>query len=125
MTADTRPSLWRRLKANRNVRFLGGSVGVGMRILGATLLIVGFGLCFAIDDWEFIGLVPMAVGLTLLTIGEKKASTLALAQAALLAQMEKKTVCLPQKQSSTADNMELSAEVLQLLERLNRSSKLR
>jgi len=124
MTADTRLSLWRRLKANRNVRFLGGSVGVEMRILGATLLIVGFGLCFAIDDWEFIGLVPMAVGLTLLTIGEKKASTLALAQAALLAQMEKKTICLPQKQSSAADN-ELSAEVLQLLERLNRSSKLR
>jgi len=96
-----------------------------MRILGATLLIVGFGLCFAIDDWEFIGLVPMAVGLTLLTIGEKKASTLALAQAALLAQMEKKTICLPQKKSPAADNIELSAEVLQLLERLNRSSKLR
>ena len=96
-----------------------------MRILGAALLILGFGLCFAIDDWEFIGLVPIAVGLTFLTIGEKKASTLALAQATVLAQMEKKTVRLPQKKLSTADNMELSSEVLQLLERLNRSSKLR
>jgi len=122
MTANTRPSLWRRIKANRNTRFSGGSIGVGMRILGTALLILGLGLCFAIDDWEFIGLVPMAVGVTLQTIGEKRASTLALAKVTLLAQMEKKATRHPQKHT---DNMELSADVLQLLERLNRSSKLR
>ena len=89
MIADIRPSLWRRSKANKNVRFLSDFVGVGMRIPGATLLILGFGLCFVIDDWEFIGLVPMAIGLTLLTIAEKKASALALAQATSFAQIEK------------------------------------
>ena len=35
--------------------------GVGMRIPGATLLILGFVLCFAIDDWEFVGLIPMGM----------------------------------------------------------------
>lgn len=96
-----------------------------MRVLGVALLTLGLGLCFAFDDWEFIGLVPMAIGFTFLTIGEKKASALALAQAALIAQAERKAVRRPQKRLPTADNMELSSEVLQLLERLNRSSKLR
>ena len=96
-----------------------------MRILGVALLTLGLGLCFAIDDWEFIGLVPVAIGFTLLTIGEKKASALALAQAALIAQAERQAVRRPQKQLRTADGTELSSEVLQLLERLNRSSKLR
>ena len=96
-----------------------------MRVLGVALLTLGLGLCFAIDDWEFIGLVPVAIGFTLLTIGEKKASALALTQAALIAQAERQPVRRPQKQLPTADSTELSPEVLQLLERLNRSSKLR
>lgn len=87
-----------------------------MRVLGVALLTLGLGLCFAIDDWEFIGLVPVAIGFTLLTIGEKKASALALAQAALIAQAERQPVRRPQKQLSKADNVELSSEVLQLLE---------
>jgi hypothetical protein len=45
-------------------------------------------LCFAIDDWEFVGLIPMVIGLILLTIAEKKASALALAQVASLTQIE-------------------------------------
>jgi cadmium resistance protein CadD (predicted permease) len=97
-----------------------------MRILGAALLILGFALCFfAIEEWEFIGLVPMAIGFTVLAIGEKRASTLALAQAALIAQREKRAVRFPQKQLPTVDNIELSSEVLQLLEKLNRRSNLR
>jgi hypothetical protein len=51
-----------------------------MRIPGAALLILGLFLCFAIDDLEFVGLIPMGIGLILLTIAEKKASALALAQ---------------------------------------------
>ena len=78
-----------------------------------------------IDGWEFIGLVPLAIGLTLLAIAEKKASALALAQATSLAQMEKQAPRASQKQLPTVDKIELSSEVLQLLERLNRSSKLR
>ena len=89
MIADVRPSLWKRAKAIKNERFLSDFFGVGMRIPGAALLILGFGLCFVIDDWEFVGLVPMAIGLMLLAIAEKKASALALAQAASFAQMEK------------------------------------
>ncbi len=78
-----------------------------------------------IDDWEFIGLVPMAIGLALLAIAEKKASALALAQATSLAKMEKQPPRSSQKQLPSADKIELSSEVLQLLERLNRNSKLR
>jgi hypothetical protein len=125
MIADLPPRLWRRAKAIKNMRFLSDCVGAGMRIPGATFLILGFILCFAIDDWEFVGLAPMAVGLILLAIAEKKASTLALAQAASFAQMEKQAPRPPQKPLPTADTTELSSEVLQLLERLNRSSKLR
>ncbi|WP_213287257.1 hypothetical protein [Bradyrhizobium sp. sGM-13] len=123
MIANTRPSLWRRAKANKNVRFLSNFIGVRMRIAGATLLILGFVLCFAIDDWEFIGLFPMAIGLILLAIAERKASALALAQAASRAQMEKQAPRPSQKQLPTADVIEVSSEVLQLLEKLNRSSK--
>ncbi len=96
-----------------------------MRIPGAVLLILGFSLCFAIDDWEFVGLVPMVIGLVLLTIAEKKASTLALAQVGSFAQIEKRAVRRSRHQLPEADSMELSTEVSQLLERLNRSSKLR
>jgi 8-oxo-dGTP diphosphatase len=120
-----RPSLWRRAKAIKNVRFLSDFIGVGMRIPGTTLLILGFVLCFTIDEWEFIGLIPMATGLILLAIAEKKASALALAQAAPFAQMEKQAPRPSQKQLPTADTIDLSSEVLQLLERLNRNSKLR
>jgi hypothetical protein len=103
--------------------FLSGFIGVGMRIPAAVLLILGLALCFAIDECEFIGLFPMAVGLILLAIAEKKASALALAQAASFAQMEKQAPRPSQKQVPTADSIELSSEVVQLLERLNRSSK--
>jgi hypothetical protein len=103
--------------------FLSGFIGVGMRIPAAVLLILGLALCFAIDECEFIGLFPMAVGLILLAIAEKKASALALAQAASFAQMEKQAPRPSQKQVPTADSIELSYEVVQLLERLNRSSK--
>jgi hypothetical protein len=96
-----------------------------MRILGAALLILGFALCFVIDDWEFIGLVPMAIGLTLVAIAERKASALVLAQATSFAQMEKQAPPASQERLPTADKIELNSEVLQLLERLNRSSKLR
>jgi hypothetical protein len=102
-----------------------GFFGVRMRISEAALLILGFGLCFVIDDWEFVGLVPMAIGLTLLAIAEKKASALALAQARSFAQTEKQAPGASQKQLPTADKIELSSEVQQLLERLNRISKLR
>ena len=125
MIADVRPSLWKRAKATKNERFLSDFFGVGMRIPGAALLILGFGSCFVIDDWEFIGLVPMAIGLALLAIAEKRASALALTQATSFAQMEKQAPRASQKQLPTADKIELSSEVLQLLERLNRSSKLR
>lgn len=94
-----------------------------MRVLGGALLTLGLGLCFAIDDCEFIGLVPVAIGFTLLTIGEKKASALALTRAALIAPAARQSVRRPQKQLPPADSTELSPEVLQLLERLNRSSK--
>jgi hypothetical protein len=107
------------------MRFLSDYIGVGMRIPGAALLILGLGSCFVIDDWEFIGLVPLAIGLALLAIAEKKASALALAQATSLAKMEKQPPRASQKQLPTADKIELSSEVLQLLERLNRNSKLR
>ncbi|KRR18697.1 hypothetical protein CQ13_09570 [Bradyrhizobium retamae] len=95
-----------------------------MRIAGATLLILGLVLCFAIDDWEFIGLFPMAIGLILLAVAERKASALALAQAASFA-LEKQAPRPFQKQLPTADTIELSSEVIQLFERLDRSSKLR
>jgi hypothetical protein len=124
MIAGVRPSLWKRAKATKNERLFCDFFGVGMRIPGAALLILGFGLCFVIDEWEFVGLVPMAIGLTLLAIAEKKASALALAQATSFAQMEKAPRA-SQKHLPTADKIELSSEVQQLLERLNRSSKLR
>jgi hypothetical protein len=96
-----------------------------MRIPGAALLILGFVLCFAIDDWEFVGLAPMAVGFVLLAVAEKQASTLALAQAAFFTPIEKQAPRPSQKPFSPTDTIEHSSEVLQLLERLNRSSKLR
>lgn len=95
-----------------------------MRIPGAALLIFGFSLCFAIDDWEFVGLIPMVVGLILLTIAEKKASALALAQVASFVQIEEQAPRPFQHHLPAAGSMDLSSEVLQLLERLNRSSKL-
>jgi hypothetical protein len=125
MIADTRPTLWRRAKAIKNVRFFSDSIGVGMRIPGTTLLTLAFVLCFAIEDWEFIGVIPMTIGLILLALAEKKASALALAEAASFAQIEKQVPRPSQKQLPTADTTELSSEVRQLLERLNRSSKLR
>jgi multisubunit Na+/H+ antiporter MnhG subunit len=96
-----------------------------MRILGATLLILGFAICFAIEDGEFFGLVPTAIGVVLLIIAEKRQSDLALAQAAFIAETEKQAPRLTQKQLPTAEKIELNSEVLELLERLNRTSKLR
>ena len=100
-------------------------LGWGCVFLGQLFLSSVSGLCFAIDEWEFVGLIPMAIGLILMAIAEKKASALALAQAGSFAQMEKQAPRPSQQQLPTADKMELSSEVLQLLERLNRSSKLR
>ena len=125
MIADARPSLWRCAKAIRNGRFFSYFVGAEMRISGAALLVLGFTLCFAIEEWEFLGLIPMTVGVILLAIAEKRASALALAQAASFAQIEKQAPRPSQKQLPAADTTELSPEVRQLLERLNRSSKLR
>ena len=99
------------------------AIGVGMRIPGAALLILGLFLCFAIDEWEFVGLIPMGIGLILLTIAEKKASALALAQVGSFERIDKRIPPTPQNQLSTGDTVQLSSEVLQLLERLNRSSR--
>ena len=118
-----RPSLLTHGKANKNVRFLNDFIGVGMRIPGAALLILGLFLCFAIDDLEFVGLIPMGIGLILLTIAEKKASALALAQVGSFERIDKRIPPTPQNQLPTADTVQLSSEVLQLLERLNRSSR--
>jgi hypothetical protein len=107
------------------VRFLSDFTEVGMRIPGAALLILGFVLCFVIDEWEFVSLIPMAIGLILLIIAEKKASALALAQVRSFASMENQVPRPSQNRLPMVDSKELSSEVLQLLERLNRSSKLR
>ena len=108
-------------KVNKNVRFLNDFIGVGMRIPGAALLILGLFLCFAIDDLEFVGLIPMGIGLILLTIAEKKA--LALAQVGSFERIDKRIPPTPQNHLPTADTVQLSSEALQLLERLNRSSR--
>ena len=117
------PKLVTHGKANKNVRFLNDFIGVGMRIPGAALLILGLFLCFAIDDWEFVGLIPMGIGLILLTIAEKKASALALAQVGSFERIDKRIPPTSQNHLPTADTVQLSSEVLQLLERLNRSSR--
>ena len=105
------------------MHLLNDFVGVGMRVAGAALLILGYLSCFAIDDWEFVGLIPMGIGVICLTIAENKASALSLAEAASFKQIDKRAPSPSQTQLPRADASELSSEVLQLLERLNRSSK--
>jgi hypothetical protein len=97
-----------------------------MRITGAALLILGLLLSFSVEDWEAVGLIPTGIGLILLTIAENQASALGSTEVETFDQQMKKRVAPPsQTQLPTADPMLLSPEVLQLLERLSRSSSQR
>jgi hypothetical protein len=50
--------------------------GLVMRLVGAVLLIAGFGLCISIV-WAAIGFIAMAFGLICLLIAEEKPTALA------------------------------------------------
>lgn len=107
----------------RELSFIGKSV---MRIAGMTVLIVGFFLSFSIDEWEAVGLIPMGIGLILLTVGERQASVLGLADVEPFeSQAEIQTYPPSQNESSATDEVPVSAEVLVLLETLSRSSRAR
>ena len=96
-----------------------------MRIAGITVLIIGFLLSFSIDEWEAVGLIPMGIGLILLTIGERQASVLGFADEPRKSQNEMQSYLPSQAVTSVTDDVPPSAELLLLLETLSRSSRSR
>ena len=96
-----------------------------MRIAGSALLVLGFLSCFATDEWEFVGLIPMGIGVICLAIAENRVSALSLAEVASFKRIDKRAPSPSRNQLPAVDASELSSEVLQLLERLNRSSRSR
>ena len=90
-----------------------------MRILGIVLVLVGFLLCVAIEDWEASGLIPIGIGIILVTVAKKHEEAFSLAETKI-----ERTLPPPKQNQLLADEtVQLSPEVLQLLERLSRNSK--
>ena len=99
-----------------------------MRIAGAAFLILGLLFSFSIDDWEavghvlmLIGFIPMGIGIVLLVIAENRAPALTAEVVSFKRRMDKWTPLSP-NQLPTDTKQLSSAEVLHLLESLNRSS---
>ena len=100
--------------------------GFIMRIAGMTVLFIGLLLSFSMDEWEAVGLIPMGIGLILLTIGEKQASVLGLADVEPLKSLDAtRTSFLSHHETSATDEAPESAEVLLLLETLSRNSSMK
>ena len=97
-----------------------------MRIGGITILIIGFLLSFSVDEWEALGLIPMGIGLILLTIGERQASVARLSEVEPLTFRDEIRTCFPsQNETSATEEAPVSTEVMRLLETLSRSSRSR
>ena len=90
-----------------------------MRIAGAVLLFAGLIWCIWEEDGDAFGLIPMGLGLIMLTIAKRRARTLALAHIKIDQGLPPPT----RNALLEAGPEQLSPDVRELFERLSRRSK--
>jgi hypothetical protein len=95
-----------------------------MRIVGAVLYIFGLALCFSIEGWEPIGLIPMGLGVAVLAIAEREARDPTVEEGiSSEMSLHRKLLRPSRNRLPEKEELPISVEIELLLERLSRLSR--